>query len=124
VVLVLLQITQGHVAELVLDQPEPAADLVDIVDILVMVPPEQVAAEQAGMPVPAEKVAHGTASAALRAQVVVAAAVLVVQDNILVEAAALAFLGKAVVEPAAYGLQITHVEVVEDLVEVLVLLLQ
>jgi hypothetical protein len=112
------------VAEPVLEVLEPAVDLVDIVDILVMVPPEQVVVEQAVMPVPAEKAACGTVPAARRAQVAVAVAVQVAQDNIPVEAAALAFLGKAVMELAAYGLQITHVEVVEDLVEVLVLLLQ
>jgi len=123
-VLVPLPTTQGQMAELVLDQPEQAEDLADIVDILVMVLPEQAVAVQVVMLGVAEEAARGTVFAASQVRAEEVEVVLVAQDNILAEAAELDCSGKAVAEPAVYGLQITHVAVVVDPVEVLVLLLQ
>jgi hypothetical protein len=111
-------------AEPVLDQPEQAEDPADIVDILVMVPLEQVAAAPVDMPAMAEMAACGTAQTARQAPVAVEVALLVAQDNILAEAAVLDYLDKVLTESAAYGLQITHAEAVVDLMAVLVLLLR
>jgi hypothetical protein len=89
-----------------------------------MVPPEQAEAVLVVMPGPVATVACGTVSAVMQVRAEEAEVVLVAQDNILAEAAELGCLVKAVAEPAAYGLQITHVVVAVDPVEVLVLLLQ
>jgi hypothetical protein len=111
-------------AEPVLDQPEQAEDPADIVDILVMVLLEQVAAAPVDMPAMAEMAACGTAQTARQAPVVVEVVLLVAQDNILAEEAVLDYLDKVLTESAAYGLQITPKGVAAAVVAVLVLLLR